>query len=119
VGADLVEDGPLSFHWTATQEQFLVGASAQLQSSADTREAVWVAPSDGTSNMVRLTCKVDDPMGDRVNAPTETGTHHDETLERTVTVQVVGARVVECQRQRDRLLPHARHLHLHFDGGEY
>ena len=90
-GADLVEDSPLTYHWTATQGQFLVGegANAQLQSSADTREAVWVAPTDGTNGPVTLTCTVDDPAGDRVNAPLEGGSRDDGALVRTVVVDVV------------------------------
>ena len=84
-------DSPLSYHWTASQGQFLVGSGteAHLESSTDTREAVWVAPADGTSNIVTLTCTIDDAPGDRVNAPLEGGSRNDDALVRTVTVQVV------------------------------
>ena len=78
-------DGPLTYTWSASQGKFKGGVNGLT--------ATWIAPDDITEpTNVMIRCTIDDPPGDRVNAP-ETGSHDDEPTVRVATVKVMNPTV--------------------------
>ena len=86
-------DGPLTYKWTLTGGKFrIAGDNGTFTEATEVtgRKATWIAPAvaEGEANSFTVTCTIDDGTQPRVVDP-ETGSHDDQELERTVSIEVV------------------------------
>lgn len=93
----IATDGPLTYKWSTTGGKFRVTDGQGNVSEAtqvDGLKATWIAPApdasagNADSQSYTLTCTIDDGTLPRIG-DNESGTHDDEALKRTVSVEVV------------------------------
>ena len=87
------DSGALTYKWTATGGKFRVpGENGAFNEVTEVtgRKATWIAPAvaEGEANSFTVTCTIDDGTLPRVVDP-ETGSHDDQALKRTVSIEVV------------------------------
>lgn len=98
IGSGIAADGLLTYKWSTTGGKFRITDAEGNVSEAtevDGVKATWIAPApdpnagNADSQSYTITCTIDDGTLPRTTPPNESGTHDDEALKRTVSIEVV------------------------------